>query len=244
MTTGEQLVRADSPPAAQLAPGVEIRVFCNGNTGAEGLTVCSATMAPDTEIPYHTHPTGEGISVLEGTASVFVAGRRYQLGALDAIYVPAGVPHAVKNQSTATATLHTSFPTETPQREFLDDTFGVEDRSQTNADVPEKLVRAANAERTTPASGAVCWDFFCTQTGAQGIHGGNVEIKPVAALPCPALPTDGTLTVATGSAVVTIDERRYAMGRFDALFVPREIACKIQNPSNTPLNVVRVYASA
>ena len=243
MMTGAQLVRGNSPAAAQLAPGVEIRVFCNGDTGAKDLTVCSATMEADTEIPYHTHPTSEGISVLEGTASVFVEGRRYELSALDAIHVPAGVPHAVRNQSTATAVLHTSFPTGSPERDFLDDTFGVEDRSETDDAVPEKMVRAANAKRTDPPSGATCWDFFCAQTGARGISGGNVEIMSGGTLPCPALPTDGTLAVATASAVVTMNDQRYEMRALDSLFVPAQTEYHLQNPSDTTLNVIRVYAS-
>ena len=242
MNRGEKLVRGDASVDVQLAPGVEIRFYCNGSTGAEELTVCSATMAPGTTIPYHTHPTGEGISVLEGTASAFVEGRRYELHRLDAIYVPEGVAHSVKNESGSTATLHTSFPTGSPDREFLEDNFVVENRSETDTTVPEHLVRGATAARRTLMPEIVCWDFFSEQTGAAGIRGGNTTVPPSTALPCPALATDSSIAVSSGNAVVTMDDQNYDLTEFDALFVPSGTSYQVHNPGDDALDIIRVSA--
>lgn len=242
MNRDEKLVRGDADADVQLAPGVEIRFFCSGSTGANGLTVCSATMAPGTVIPYHTHPTGEGISVLKGTVSVFVEGRRYELHSLDAIYVPTGIAHSVKNESGSTATLHTSFPTGSPDREFLEDNFAVENRSATDATVPEYLVRGATATRRSLKPEIVCWDFFCEQTGAVGIQGGNTAIPPAATLPCPALATDSCIAVSSGNAVVTIQDQQYELTAFDALFVPSGASYQVHNPRDSALDVIRVSA--
>ncbi|MEE3367774.1 MAG: cupin domain-containing protein [Planctomycetota bacterium] len=242
MNRDERLVRSDTIADVLLAPGVEIRFFCNGSTGAHDLTVCSATMAPGTEIPYHTHPTGEGISVLEGTASAYVEGRRYELHRLDAIYVPTDIAHSVRNESGSTATLHTSFPTGSPDRVFLEDNFAIDNRSETDANVAEHLVRAATATRHTLLPEISCWDFFCEQTGATGIQGGNTAIPPLATLPCPALATDTSIAVSSGNAVVTIQDQQYELKAFDALFVPSGTSYEVHNPGEIAADVIRVSA--
>ena len=242
MNRDEKVVRGDAIADVQLAPGVEIRFFCSGSTGAQRLTVCSATMAPGTEIPYHTHPTGEGISVLEGAASAYVEGRRYELQRLDAIYVPMDTPHSVRNESDSTATLHTSFPTGSPDREFLEDNFTIETRLETEANVAEHLVRAATATRRPVRPEIDYWDFFCEQTGAAGIQGGNTVIPPSATLPCPALATDSSIAVSSGNAVVTVQDQQYELKAFDGLFVPGGTSYQVHNPGEVSVDVICVSA--
>ena len=242
MNRNEKLVRGDAIADVQLAPGVEIRYFCNGSTGAHGLTVCSATMAPGTEIPYHTHPTGEGIAVLEGIATAYVEGRRYELHRLDAIYVPTDTAHSVRNESDSTATLHTSFPTGSPDRKFLENNFAIENRLETDANVAEHLVRAATATRRTVLPEISCWDFFCQQTGAEGIQGGNTAIPPSATLPCPALATDSSIAVSSGNAIVTVLDQQYELRAFDGLFVPSGNSYEVHNPGEIAADIIRVSA--
>lgn len=124
----------------ELAPGVEVRAYVSAELGVSELTSGTATLQPQTGLPYHTHPTSELIMIVAGQAVILVEGRRYQLQPCDAIYIPAEVAHAAQNESDQATVLHTVFPTGTPDREFVDDTFDVRDCDASAAEDPESLV--------------------------------------------------------------------------------------------------------
>ncbi len=114
MTCKEFVTRGNSDPAMQLGGGVAIRMFASAALGAEGLTTCSATFQSGSQIPYHTHPTSEVITAAIGEAEALIEGRRYRLAPYDAIHVPAGVAHAVRNVAAGVIVMHTCFPTVRP----------------------------------------------------------------------------------------------------------------------------------
>jgi quercetin dioxygenase-like cupin family protein len=140
--------------AGEVAPGVQLRVFVSAEQGARGVSTGTATFRPGAELPYHTHPFSEVITVLSGQAHIYVEGRRYRLAPFDAIHVPAATPHLVRNASSdSAAILLWTFASETPVRELVADTFAVVDRSETDATTPEHLTRftqAADAAATPP----------------------------------------------------------------------------------------------
>ena len=65
-----------------------------GNRVTTGITV----FAPGTAIPLHTHNVEESVLVLEGEAAAVVGQDSFELGAGDATWVPAGVPHRFANR--------------------------------------------------------------------------------------------------------------------------------------------------
>jgi HTH-type transcriptional regulator, repressor for puuD len=65
-----------------------------GNRVTTGMTV----FAPGTAIPLHTHNVEESVLVLEGEAAAVVGQDSFELGAGDATWVPAGVPHRFANR--------------------------------------------------------------------------------------------------------------------------------------------------
>src|SRR5712691_7378686 len=96
MTRREVMTRGNCPPAGGyprsgwMAPGVELRIFVSGAIGAERLSTGTATFQPAAELPYHTHPFSEAITVLEGEAQIVVEGRRYHVHPYDSMHLPAG----------------------------------------------------------------------------------------------------------------------------------------------------------
>jgi quercetin dioxygenase-like cupin family protein len=151
MNRPETISRGIGPAAGELAPGVELRVYVSGQMGARGLSTGTATFRPAAELPYHTHPFSEVITVLAGQAHILVEGRRYRLTPFDALHVPAGTPHLVRNASANdVAVLLWTFASDTPMRELVADTFAVVDRAETDATTPEHLTRFAPPEKTKP----------------------------------------------------------------------------------------------
>src|SRR5262245_22213646 len=110
MSRVESITRPAGPLTSLLAPGVELRVLATGSLGARGVTTSLATFHAAAELAYHRHPFSEVIVVLEGEAFVSIEGRRYRTGPYDAVHVPAGAAHAVRNASDGCrAVLHSSF---------------------------------------------------------------------------------------------------------------------------------------
>ncbi|HET6878906.1 MAG TPA: cupin domain-containing protein, partial [Pirellulales bacterium] len=93
----EVITRVGGSPPVELAPGVQVRMLATGALGAQGLSTALATLQPEAELPYHTHPCSEVIVALSGSAFVCIEERRYLLRPHDAIHVPSGMPHLVRN---------------------------------------------------------------------------------------------------------------------------------------------------
>jgi quercetin dioxygenase-like cupin family protein len=66
----------------ELDTGVAMEALVGGFNTARDLTTGIVTMQPEALLPYHTHPCGESITVLEGEAEISVEGRNYRLGSL------------------------------------------------------------------------------------------------------------------------------------------------------------------
>ena len=240
MTRTEILTRGNCEPA-RLAPGVDIRVLVSGGLGAHNLTTCTATMQSGTEIPYHTHPTGEAIALLIGVAEAHIEGRRYQLVPGAALYVPEGVAHSVRNTSGEDAVLHTSFPTGVPDRDFLEDTYTVDDRTETDATVPEHLSTVALSEKYQVGPTATACDLFAGRHGTRGLCGGYLLLDDATPLPCWTVVADVSLTATRGKVVCEVDGRRYDLSGHDTLLIPGGTPHQIF-AGNTPAEAIWVYA--
>ena len=197
--------------ARELAPGFEVRGYLSTELGSPGLNSGSATVAPDGGLPYHTHPTGELIICVSGQADVFVVGRKYRLNAFDAIHVPDGVAHGLKNDSGQPAIMHTVFPTGTPEREFFDYGWEVVDRTSTDESVPESLVVHGEAQAVSLGELAEVSSLTDPNDPDRDVAARVVRLSPGGELDLPAENYDQSLFLAAGSAVCEVGEERFEM---------------------------------
>src|SRR5262245_20413735 len=208
----ETIARGDCPPACELAPGVELRVFASGQSGARGLTTGTATFRAGAALPYHTHPESEVIVVLSGEAQVVVEGRCYLLRPYDAVHVPAQMVHRVANPSAADrAVLFSSFASETVTREPAACQFDIVDRQASDGGCPENLIRFETAPVYELSARAYFRDLFARRLGSLGICGGYGIFQPGASLPCHIHGFDESITIVTGRAVCQVAGKEYAL---------------------------------
>ncbi len=243
MDRTEFITRGDCEPAGQLGEGVQLRVFASGSLGSRRLTTCEATIQPGAAIPYHTHPTGEAIVVLRGEAAMLVEGRRYLLRPFDAMHVPPGVAHSVQNPSGhEPAVLHTSFPTDAPDRDFVEDTFPVESRETTDDSCPEALRRFEAIEAYELGDQVVAKDLFAARFGSSGICGGHARFKPGASLPCHTHDYDESITIIAGTAVSQVAGKQYELSGNDTACIPQDRPHRFLNWTDEWMEMIWVYA--
>jgi quercetin dioxygenase-like cupin family protein len=166
-------------------------VFASGATGAHRLSTGTASFRPGAELPYHTHPVSEAITVLNGSAEILVEGRCYRLNPYDAMHIPSGVAHAVRNPMSDTrAVLHSAFACDTPTRDFVSKDFRVTDRMESDAACPEHLTRFDPAPVYELSARAYFRDLFARRLGSRGIAAATGCSNR--ARRCPAISTTST----------------------------------------------------
>jgi quercetin dioxygenase-like cupin family protein len=243
MSRTEVLTRNDGPPSDDLAPGVQLRVLGSGALGVRGLTTALASFAPRATLPYHQHPVSEVIVVLQGEAHVSVEGRRYRLGAFDALHLRAGTAHGVCNGSSeAPAVLHSSFASDTPTRQLVADGFAPSERDEPDPDSPERLVRFAAAAVYELAPRAFFRDLFARRLGSRGVCGGYGLFEPGAGLPCHYHGFDESITIVSGTAVCQVAGKEYTVANYDTVCIPQGRPHRFLNRSDRPMAMVWVYA--
>ncbi len=243
MDRAEFVTRGRCPPAGEIAPGVELRVFAAGPLGARGVSTGTATMRPGAVLPYHTHPFSECITVLAGRADVLVQGRRYRMGPFDAIHVPAGTAHTVHHAAgDAPAVLLWSFASAQLTREPAEDVYTVVDRDASTPGDPEHLTRFETATAYELEPGTTVRDLFGGRTGARGLCGGHAVFAPGAALPCHFHAYDEAITIVAGRAVCQVAGRSYELADYDAACVPAGRPHRFVNRTDAPMAMVWVYA--
>lgn len=243
MSRIEAIARGNCPVTAELAPGVELRVLVSGQIGARNLATSTATFRAGAELPYHTHPCSEVIVVLSGQAHVLVEGRRYRVRPYDALHVPAGTAHLVRNASTETpAVLFSSFASESPARELVADRYTVVDCAASNGAGAENLVRFETAPVYELSTRAFFRDLFARRFGARGICGGYGLFEPGASLPCHIHGFDESITIITGKAICQVAGKEYTLSDCDTACVPQGRPHRFTNRSDQPMAMIWVYA--
>ena len=90
-------------------------------TPSRGLTTGICVVPPGGELAPHHHAPQEVYYVAEGKAEVFLDGRWRPLEKGDAVYIPGGATHGLRNRGTEPFTLVWTFPTDTlAEIEYLD----------------------------------------------------------------------------------------------------------------------------
>ena len=113
------LNRQQRPPDASF-PGVDRSIHLNGEMGADSLSVMDLTMAAESRVPTHTHPTEEAMVILEGHLEAILADDVVTVKPGQTVLAPAGVKHGFVNKSGAPARLIAIFPTATVERTMVD----------------------------------------------------------------------------------------------------------------------------
>lgn len=243
MPRTELITRVERAAVAELAPGVQVRILASGSLGAVGLTTSLARLDAGAELPYHRHRCSEVLLVLTGSVSVCVDDRRYLLRPHDALHVPAGTAHSVRNASTdGRASLHSSFASDAPTREPVNQTLPVRDRDRSDPTVPETLVRFEQAAAYELAPHTQFRDLFARRFGAHGICGGYGVFKAGASLPCHYHAYDESITIVAGRAVCQVAGREYELADCATACVPRGRPHRFLNRSDQPMAMIWVYA--
>jgi quercetin dioxygenase-like cupin family protein len=93
------VVRPDDQPVYQYCEGVTTSVLIDAvTTDAANLALGLISFEAGTNVPPHTREVEEYIYVIEGSTIIESCGKRFELHAGDAIYIPAGTEHQHKNE--------------------------------------------------------------------------------------------------------------------------------------------------
>lgn len=93
----EQIVYSDHPRFANVRIAILVPL-----KEAEAVGVSMLDIAPETEIPIHTHdPQVDSIFVVSGSGEAHVNGQWRPIAAGDYIFVPAREEHGIRNTGTA-----------------------------------------------------------------------------------------------------------------------------------------------
>jgi putative monooxygenase len=243
MNRTEVITAGDGPVTGELAPGVELRIFATGKTGAQGLTTGTATFRPGADLPYHRHPMSEVIVVLGGQAQVFVEGRRYILVPFDALHLPPGTAHRVRNDSPEIpAVLFSTFASDAPTRELVADRFSTSEGDASTPNHQENLLRFETAPVYELAPRAFFRDLFARRFGARGICGGHGIFEPGASLPCHLHGFDESITIVAGHAICQVAGKEYELSGCGTACIPKGRPHRFLNRSSQPMAMVWVYA--
>ena len=244
MSRIESIIRGDGPASFEPAPGVGIRLLATGASGSIGITTALARFAANGCLPYHTHPYSEVVVVVEGLAEALVEGRRYRLNKFDAIHIPQGIAHSLRNYpADRPAILLSAFPSENPTREFVPDRFTVSERESPEEADPERLTRFATAAIHEPIPGASFRDLFSGRLGSRGLCGGHGLCQPGVSLPMHYHRSDESVTIVGGSAICEVVGTEYELANLDTAGIPNGRPHRFVNRSEQPMEFIWIYAA-
>jgi 2-keto-3-deoxy-L-rhamnonate aldolase RhmA/quercetin dioxygenase-like cupin family protein len=233
-------------PTVEIAPGVRFEALVGSFNQARRLTTGLVTFAPSAELPYHTHPFSESITLLRGQAVVEVEGRRYDLKPLDNLVIPRGIAHAVANLSREEpAILHIAMPTDTPTRTLVPNTFAQRRMSDSAAGQAgaERVNRFQTAPRFEAGPNTAFIDFFNAEL-VPGIEmsGGYGLFQPGGRLPAHVHDFDESICIIDGNATCVVEGQRYTLEGCSTAMVPRGRVHYFINESKAPMAMLWVYA--
>jgi quercetin dioxygenase-like cupin family protein len=241
----ERIFKVSAEPLKELAPGVSVVGFASAANGAEGFSTGMAVFRGGAGLPFHTHPCGESITILGGCAAVAVEHRVYHLDLFDSIYVPAGVPHALRNLDTHHPfRAHTAFASADVTRHPVSGEFNLNRQplSVSPSGSPESLLRFRTATQYELSPNAFFKDLFARRLGSKGICGGYGRFGPGASLPCHTHKYDESISIIEGVATCLVAGRCYTLSGCDTAVVPHGLCHRFINESSHFMAMIWVYA--
>ena len=244
---GEVVTTLPDSAKLELAPGVVMHAMVGQFNTARGFTTGIVAMQPNGLLPYHTHPCGESITVLEGEAEIAVEGRIYRLGPLDNITIPRWLPHQARNPlSDKTVRLHVALAMSVPERELVTREFESRPMPSDSIGTPgfERVTRFETADRLRGVGpGAEFIDYFNASL-LPGIEmsGGFARFDPGGRLPDHIHDFDESISIIRGESSCLVEGRKYTLSGCSTAMVPRGRVHFFVNVSSARMDMVWVYA--
>jgi quercetin dioxygenase-like cupin family protein len=117
----ERIVRWPVAPVAELAPRALFRDLYNVELGTRGLCGGYGLFEPGARLPCHRHPFDESITIVQGTATCIVEGRRHELSGLATAMVPQGRCHYFINLTLEPMAMIWVYAGDRPDRIIVDE---------------------------------------------------------------------------------------------------------------------------
>jgi 2-dehydro-3-deoxyglucarate aldolase/4-hydroxy-2-oxoheptanedioate aldolase len=232
----------------EIQPGVKFECLVGAHNQARNLTTGIVCTVCSGQLPYHTHPTSESITLLSGEGIVEVEGRRYRLAPLDNVTIPRGIAHTVINASADNElVVHIAFPTDKPSRDFVDKHFTTQimpdDATGPSSAGLERVTRIESAPRCEGGEGASFVDYFNADLmpGLE-MSGGYGLFKPGGRLPAHIHDFDESICIVEGRATCVVEGRRHTMSSFATALQPRGRVHYFANETADPMAMIWVYA--
>ena len=229
----------------EIAPGVIFECLVGAHNKAERISTGIVRFSPGANVPYHTHTFSESITLLQGTLLVEIEGRRYRLGKLDNITIPAGARHmAICQQREGPCIAHGILATTSPDRTLCEAPLSRRAMPDDVAGLigPEHVVRFDSAERYEAGPNTAFIDFFNARI-MPGIEmsGGYGLFHHKGRLPAHIHDFDESITIITGEAICNVEGRRYAMSDRATALQPRGRIHYFINDTHEPMEMLWVY---
>jgi quercetin dioxygenase-like cupin family protein len=130
----EWLSRLDRTKRFELAPRALFQDLFNADMGAHGICGGHGVFEPGARLPCHRHEFDESITIVQGTATCVVEGRRYELSGNATALVPQGRCHYFINLTLEPMAMIWVYAGDRPDRIVMDETFCHPDRVKTGLD--------------------------------------------------------------------------------------------------------------
>ncbi len=88
------------------------KLLCGDVTNSETVTMGIAELAVGARLTRHRHALPETYYILEGTATVELAGELNEVGVGTAVFIPSNAIHTIMNTGTAVLRILYTFPTD------------------------------------------------------------------------------------------------------------------------------------
>jgi quercetin dioxygenase-like cupin family protein len=130
----EWLSRIDRTKRFELAPRAVFQDLFNADLGAHGICGGHGVFEPGARLPCHRHEFDESITIVRGTATCVVEGRRYELSGNATALVPQGCCHYFINLTLEPMAMIWVYAGDRPDRIVMDEMFCHPDRANTGLD--------------------------------------------------------------------------------------------------------------
>jgi quercetin dioxygenase-like cupin family protein len=119
----EHVVRIAQSQRYELSRGTGFCDLFAGRFGSVGICGGYGEFQPGTSLPCHIHDYDESITIVKGTATCEVMGKRHQLSGYDTAMVPSGRPHRFLNESKDVMAMIWVYAGSEPHRNILNARF-------------------------------------------------------------------------------------------------------------------------
>jgi quercetin dioxygenase-like cupin family protein len=117
----DRVVRRSAAPVTELAPRALFQDLYNAELGTRGICGGYGLFEPGARLPCHRHLFDESISIIRGTATCIVEGRRHEMAGLATAMVPQGRCHYFINLTLEPTAMIWVYAGDMPDRIVMDE---------------------------------------------------------------------------------------------------------------------------